>query len=402
MSKRLIFFILSASAVVGTLFFLFYPIAQFSTPSRRYGVGITTYHWVDQSRQELNAQNLQHPNRELMVYCFYPTHKHVHQEPYNQDQVVGYKGVLSYTSKLPAWIFSGLDFLKVNEQPNAPLVECKEKFPVVIVSHGWGALVHGWTWFCELLASHGYFVVGINHPYVAQVTRYPDNRVVETLVFKKAAERKKEGGEELYRSWKEGQVEICAQDVSSVIDKLEELSKQGAEFWSNKIDLDRIGVMGGSFGGTVSMRACRKDPRIKCCVDMDGCLRGEDVMAEYSKPSLIILGGASNQWVGKQGEQDLEVINFLCNRYQGIVNKVVIEKAGHGVFSDIPFYGQTTLFLRVFAHYSNFYQTASSKDRVSMNLIRSMLVTLKSQIVGFFDKTLVENSESGQVSILKG
>ncbi len=145
MSKRLIYFILSAILLVGALFFMFYPIAQFPSPTGPYGVGCATYHWVDQSRQELNMQDPQHPHRELMAYCFYPTNKHNHQTRYNKDQATGYKQVLSYKTGLPAWLFCGLDFLKVNEQPYAPalLVVEGKKLPVIIVSHGWGALVHG-------------------------------------------------------------------------------------------------------------------------------------------------------------------------------------------------------------------------------------------------------------------
>ncbi len=233
-------------------------------------------------------------------------------------------------------------------------------------------------------------MVGINHPYVAEIIHYPNNRVVETLVFKKAAERKKEGGEQRYRSWKESQVEICAQDVSSVIDKLAELHKQGVEFWSNKIDLDRIGVMGGSFGGTVSMRACRKDPRIKCCVDMDGCLRGDDVTAEFSKQCMVILGEGSNQWVGKQGVEDLAAINALSEKYKDNIHKVFIEGAGHGVFSDVPLYGCSTLFMRLLARYTNYYETDPQRKRLSVDEANGMLATLKSHIVGFFDKTLKE------------
>jgi len=389
-TKKLI--IISTMLLVGLFggawFFLFYPINQFPKPLGPYGVGTTQYHWIDEKRQEPNAFDVQHPNRELMVYIFYPTYKHDYQEPYNQDQVVGYKVVLSYASKLPTWMFSGLDFLKVHEYPNAPLAATNKKLPVIIVSHGWGALVHGWTWFCEVLASHGYFVVGINHPYVAQVTHYPDGRAIETLVFKRAAERKQEGEAQQYRTWKENQVEVCAQDISSAINKLEEFVTQGSMFWSKYIDLNRIGVMGGSFGGTTAMRAYRKDSRIKSCVDMDGCLRGEDVSAEFTKQCLMIIGSASNQWFDEQGEKDLAAIKVQHERYPNTFHLAVIDGAGHGVFSDIPFYAQTTLFLQLFARSSNFYQTAPQQKQVSHGAITHMLAILESQVLGFFNRTL--------------
>ncbi|MFA6263724.1 MAG: dienelactone hydrolase family protein [Candidatus Babeliales bacterium] len=382
---------IAISAVVfisGALFLVFYPINQFPKPSGPYGVGITQYHWIDTQRKEPNAIDPQHVNREIMAYIFYPTNKHNHQIAYNSDQATGFKNVLGFKYKLPTWLFSGLDQLKVYEEPNAPLVSDGKKFPIIIMSHGWGALLHGWTWFCELLASNGYVVVGINHPYVAEVIRYPDGRTIKTLVFKKAAERKQEGGEQRYRAWKEDQVAVCAQDISSVVTQLEDLVLQSTMPWSTYIDLDRIGVMGGSFGGTTAMRACRKDQRIKCCIDMDGCLRGEDATAVFTKPCMMIVGSNSDQWVGRQGDSDLATINALQKRYQNTFNKVVIEGAGHGVFSDIPFYGQTTLLLQLLSHYTNFYGTASQKEQLSNDRIRAIFATLESNILGFFDKTL--------------
>lgn len=384
----LFFFTSMAFAILAV--FIFVPVSQFPAPDGPYGVGYVKYHWIDKARQELNVQDPEHPNRELMAYVFYPTDKNHQGERvgYNSDQINGYIGLMSYTSGFPAWLFGGVYFLKTHSQLNVPIAKVDSKFPVVIVSHGWGAQLHGWTWFCELLASNGYFVVGISHPYVAEITRYLDNRVVKTLVFKKAAERKQEGGEERYRSWKADQVEICAQDMSSVITKLEELNVQGSEFWSGKIDLNKIGVMGGSFGGTTSVRACRKDSRISCGIDMDGCLRGDDVTAKLLKPFMIMLAEQSNQWVDDRGIKDLDNINAFINRSENNIEKVTFKNLGHAAFSDAPIILNSTLFTRIFSRYFDFIGTSNPAEAPSVGTLCRELKKMDPCIVDFFDRTL--------------
>ena len=394
-------YIFSGIILISIPIFFFYPMSQFPGPAGPYGVGQVKYHWIDSSRKEINTDDPNHPNREIMAYLFYPAEKDIHAKrmPFDQDTLESTKAILSFESGMPLWLFAGLHFLKTNSVENAKLAQNKDRFPIVIVSHGWGPMVQHYTWFCELLASYGFFVVGINYPYVAGITRFPDSRIIRTLVFKWAKEKKLKDGKLRYRARKEQQVGICAQDIGFVISKLKELTQKGSEFWSKKIDVNNVGVLGSSFGGTTSVRACRKDARIKCGINMDGCLRGDDRTSTFETPFMFLLGEKSNQWEGKEGAQDLEEINTLCDAPRTKIYKVTIKDIGHGVFSDAPLHLDVTLFIKLLSKYVDFYSTTVASMK------KEGLEAMKPYIIEFFEKHLkgeqskLLHSDRGEITV---
>lgn len=126
------------------------------------------------ARLETNTQEHYH-HRELIAYIYYPSsHQPSHPSlPYDHDALNNAKGFVSLKSKFPQLLLKGWDSLKTYAQPNA-LIASSSRYPVIIVSHGAAPVVQSYTYLLEELASHGYIVVGINHPYVAGITRYPD------------------------------------------------------------------------------------------------------------------------------------------------------------------------------------------------------------------------------------
>jgi len=384
--------LMSTFIFVALIVFIYLPISHFPTPSGKYGVGQIKYHWTDMGRGESNLENQIHSYRELMVYVYYPTEKVDKASfcKYDKDNAKSLETLFGKITKLPKFLFAGLRFVKIHSVLNAPIIEGNNKFPIIIVSHGFGAMVQGWTYFLEELASHGYIVVGINHPYVAAITRYSDNQIIESLVFKKVEERKEEGGEESYKKWKEDQVEICSHDISFVINKIGEIISSRNEIWSNRADLSHVGVMGGSFGGSVATRACRKETRIKCGINMDGSLRGEDKNSLMNVPFMFLLAEKSNQWVGK-GVKDLEDINKFCSNSKNI-DRVIVKDIGHGVFSDLPILVNSTFFTRVLSNYFDFFST-SSFEKGNLPIACKQLGVIGFDVVQFFDKHLKNRVE---------
>jgi predicted dienelactone hydrolase len=52
------------------------------------------------------------------------------------------------------------------------------QFPVALLSHGWQGTRSEYTSFAEDLASHGYAVFGVDHPYMGRIA-LPDGEVTE-------------------------------------------------------------------------------------------------------------------------------------------------------------------------------------------------------------------------------
>ena len=78
-------------------------------------------------------------------------------------------------------------------------------------------------------------------------------------------------------------MEWCAEDLVFVLNQLEQLESGAVHSpFQERLDLDRIGVFGHSFGGRVAARACQLDDRLKAGILCDGFGRK---MAVDKKPN---------------------------------------------------------------------------------------------------------------------
>ncbi len=101
---------------------------------------------------------------------------------------------------------------------DAPLSDAREKYPLLLLSHGTGGSADSLDWLASAFAARGYIVAGVNHP---------GNNAIEPTT--------REG----FMLWWER-----ATDVSEVLDNLLADPTLGA-----RIDKDRIGAVGFSLGG---------------------------------------------------------------------------------------------------------------------------------------------------------
>jgi len=133
---------------------------------------------------------------------------------------------------------------------NAPPNRDHGPFPVILFSHGNGGTRFQSFTLSEYLAGHGFVVVAPDHTGNSLAAPLPDQLVVfdEKWVF-------------ISYWYRKG-------DLKFLIDKLLELSlddRAGPLF--GLIDMDRLGVMGHSFGGTVAVETTKDVPRIRACID---------------------------------------------------------------------------------------------------------------------------------------
>lgn len=68
--------------------------------------------------------------------------------------------------------------LKTHSIFDANISDQEATYPVVIFSPGFGSPQDTYTSYLEDLASHGYIIFGINHPYVTDPTVFLDGRVI--------------------------------------------------------------------------------------------------------------------------------------------------------------------------------------------------------------------------------
>jgi predicted dienelactone hydrolase len=151
-------------------------------PTGAYRVGTAIFHLTDTSRPDSLSKK---PGqfRELMFQVWYPTDLTAKGKtaPYvpNPALLQALKDE-QHDGQDPAMLDS---WKNVNTRAilNAPLSRKREKFPLLFFSHGLGEPRTNYTALSQDLASHGYIVVCIDHPY-GGITVLPDGRVISAAM----------------------------------------------------------------------------------------------------------------------------------------------------------------------------------------------------------------------------
>jgi hypothetical protein len=239
-------------------------------PTGDFRVGRVTVHWIDTSRIEPLSQD--HDYRDLMVDIWYPAEPSTGTvAPYLDtlifEKVLGTTGFRDQFRDASDAILKGVKTHAIIGASFAGSGRGKARpSPILIFSPGGGMVREVYTAQMEGLASHGYIVAAISHPYDAIVTVLPDGRFIQYDSKRWPAIPSLEGIVNL------NQLEWHTEDIKFVIDQLiaaHETASSALPF-AQYIDPLRIGAFGHSFGGMAAAHACQLDPRLKACLDEDG------------------------------------------------------------------------------------------------------------------------------------
>ena len=155
------------------------------------------------------------------------------------------------------------------------LVPEPARLPVVLLSPGAAGVRQDLWEKADEFASHGYVVVSPDHTDAAGVVlsdgRYCRRMEYDVSISEPTARRHR------------------VLDLVFLADQLERWSLEDP-LWRNRLDLDRIGVVGFSLGGRAASSFCRADRRCRAAVVLDVSTEFQDEVAELGlqKPSLCI------------------------------------------------------------------------------------------------------------------
>ncbi|MBR3468240.1 MAG: hypothetical protein IKH28_00850 [Lachnospiraceae bacterium] len=250
--------------------------------------------------------------------------------------------------------------------PEAPT----EKAPIVFFSHGaFGYYQSNSSTYMEL-ASHGYVVISMDHPYHSFFTKDTEGKtILVNPEFIQSALRigNAEDGdipeEEIFQTTREW-MKLRMDDMSFVID---EVRRQGAANTSNFgpawyvksdadaqtlkkvlscVDVDKIGLMGHSLGGATSVTVGRqKSDVVDLVIDLDGTMLGEQLSyekGEYQYPAEaypVPLLAVNNE----HHQMELEKYGALYVNGAVLANAkdagyTYFEGSGHMNFTDLPLF----------------------------------------------------------------
>lgn len=202
--------------------------------------------------------------RRVPLTVFYPSKVWTKECPYKDAH---YQKSMPHPEDNGVHTFCGTD---------AEIIDAAENLPVIIYSHGLTGFEMESTVLCADLASSGYVVAAIGHPYGSSIVTYTDGStfVDDTPID----ELKKELGS-LEPLWYE--------DTCAVINKLKCMNSSDT-LWHEKLDLNSVGILGISFGGCCGIAAALKDDTLKYAVNLDGSLFVDPEYRYKDKPILVL------------------------------------------------------------------------------------------------------------------
>ena len=198
----------------------------------------------------------------------------------------------------------------------------KQRWPVLLFSHGRSFPVENYHLALEHMASMGWVVAAISHPYEEALTLLPDG---SRLPFRGPRwKQESERGDVLMSV-----VDQLVGDASRVIDYLAQLNEAPAGQFADRLDLAAgVGYFGHSLGGAAAVWTQQRDPRVVAAASWEGQVyRVEDQPLRVSGPLLYIVAGTNrSELVGTQ---------FRPAPKGGPVFELVLRGASHASFGDM-------------------------------------------------------------------
>jgi hypothetical protein len=302
-------------------------------PTGPFPIGRTTLHWVDGSRTEENASASPRARREVLVYLWYPAATRIDArrraaympqlqevQTYEDEHYGKGSTATEYGSLYPA-----LHEMLTHATENAPVSDVSRRYPVLVFSHGGGMEVLVYSTIIEELASHGYVVAAVEHPYDGETIIFPDGHVVTEAGWDGDEKRTAEERIRFHRH----REEVDAVDNSFVLDQLAALNRggrSGAVSFRGRLDVARSGALGHSLGGKVAIRSCHMDQRWKACADLDG---GAD--SDYGlvhQPVMAIVGDRAPTLETGEADEHLRKRAASRQKFLGTFRKPFAETRG--------------------------------------------------------------------------
>jgi pimeloyl-ACP methyl ester carboxylesterase len=300
-------------------------------PTGHFAVGRTTYTWVNDAETDELAPS-PGAKREVAVWIWYPSAATTSAapveylpEPWRLAEAQ-HSGVL-----MSQFLTRDLSLVRTYSTSDPDISSEQRSYPVVIMRAGGGALTTDFTTLAEDLASHGYIVVGFDAPYRTFVVVLPDNRVVARPPANDPENLEAEQANRLINKL----LPMWTSDTKFVVSQLEHLNTADPSGkFTDRLDLQRLGMFGHSFGGATALQFCHDDPRCKAGIDIDGAPYGSVVQEGLKQPFLFIFSDHSRELSDPASRQILADLQSLYDHLPNGRVLITIRGANHFSFSD--------------------------------------------------------------------
>jgi predicted dienelactone hydrolase len=196
----------------------------------------------------------------------------------------------------------------------------------VLFSPGLGGVRTQNTAWAEELASYGYVVAAVDHPYDSAAVVLADGRTIHTTIAATGDD------EEDNRRATEA-ARVRAADLSFVLTQLGRLDRgEIAGPLAGRLDTGRAAATGHSLGGAAALLAAHQDRRFAAVIDLDGYPRGD--LGTFHQPVLAL-----TQAIGPDTDPHyLPRLTEVLERNTATSYRLTIPGTAHLTFLDAPLY----------------------------------------------------------------
>jgi len=321
-------------------------------PTGPYAVGSRFFYLTDTDRPDLISPDSQ-DYRANSLQVWYPS------EPGPADPLI----LLNDKKLIEGYVQEGaLDPAILTEWAMEPThsflkarpAKTETPFPVILYSSS--GVMNANTFLSEELASHGYVVFSIGHPYWCEF--YFDGegksapldknneyykqlwkeegswqvlKIKKEITLAKVLEDRPALYEKLNRAMptEASDLRLWGEDIGFVIDELKEMNSEFG-FFNGALDVNRIGLMGYSKGGAAAGQYClTADDRCKAGINLGGFMFSDIVEKNLKKPFLIMTH------IEPWAPNGFPIGQLFFERAESSAYMVAIRDALHGNFCDM-------------------------------------------------------------------
>ncbi|WP_408607419.1 alpha/beta hydrolase family protein [Kitasatospora mediocidica] len=309
-----------------------FPVPVFPEPTGHFAVGTRVVQWTDPLRPETFTAD---PNdrRTVVVQLWYPAQKSpagAQRAQYlgrTEHEARTVSDALARGVGLPGFLVDGVTRARTRSVFDAPVATGGERFPVVLFSPGSGGVRTQNTAWAEELASHGYLVAALDHPYDSAAVVLADGRTITNETFSSGDPAK---DDELAAGW----TAIRAADLSFVVTQLGRVDHgEITDPLTGRLDTSRVAVTGHSMGGAAALQAARQDRRFDAVIDLDGYPHGP-TSPSLDQPTLALTAAITPA----TDPRYLPRLTDALKSNTATSYRLTIPGAAHLTFMDAPLY----------------------------------------------------------------
>lgn len=343
-----------------------FPVFKLPAPTGSFQVGTSQWFLMDKSRKEtLTVEPDDY--RQISVWSWYPAAalgmtrttayvsnpKLIGKAMIASPKVGSILGLTRLREAAAGFLFDYFRLVRTHSYPNATISRKQAPYPVLVFSHGYGAVAIQNTALMQELASHGYAVFSIGHTYESLVEEFPDgrqaffsppkNNMTDADYFKLTEETSeiKAGDpaivthlDKLNRQSTIGdRIYVWSADTRFVIDWMEKMNtdEAGGPFY-RQLDMNKLGVLGMSFGGATAGQITVEDRRVKAALNMDGWLYG-DLIDHPPEIPFMFMNSEGSTALANGIIQKLN--DYMMGKSNAFIYSITVMGSKHMNFTDL-------------------------------------------------------------------